>query len=349
LLGALSKEAGLVAVRPNGLEDTPQLKLEVDQQKVGALGLSMGDVNNTLSAAWGSSYVNDFIDRGRVKKVFMQSDAQYRMLPSDFDRWFVRNSAGTMVPFSAFATANWESGSPRLERYNGVPSVEILGMGLPGTLSSGQALDLVEKHVAELPKGIGFEWTGVSRQEREAGGRAGLLYAVSILVVFLCLAALYESWAIPASVILVVPLGVLGTIVGAVLTWKLNDVYFQVGLLTTVGLASKNAILIIEFAKEQVAHGKGLVEAAIAAASMRLRPILMTSLAFVLGVLPLMVSTGAGAGAQNALGTAVVGGMVSGTALALLFVPLFFVVVQKVFVRRKAVGPTPYIHLQESH
>jgi hydrophobe/amphiphile efflux-1 (HAE1) family protein len=349
LLGALMKEPGLVAVRPNGLEDTPQMKLEIDEQKVGALGLSMADVNDTLASAWGSSYVNDFIDRGRVKKVFMQADAPYRMLPSDIDRWFVRNDAGTMVPFGAFATASWESGSPRLERYNGVPSVEILGMAMPGSLSSGQALDLVEKHVAALPKGIGFEWTGVSRQEREAGGRAGLLYAVSILVVFLCLAALYESWAIPVSVILVVPLGVLGTIVGALLTWKLNDVYFQVGLLTTVGLASKNAILIVEFAKEQVAHGRGVIEAAITAASMRLRPILMTSLAFVLGVLPLMISTGAGAGAQNALGTAVVGGMVSGTLLAILFVPLFFVVVQQLFARRRNPPATGTGQLSEGH
>nr|WP_297388399.1 efflux RND transporter permease subunit [uncultured Roseateles sp.] len=335
LLGALMKEPGLVAVRPNGMEDTPDFRLDIDEHKVGALGLSMSDVNATFSTAWGSNYVNDFIDRGRVKKVFLQSDAPFRMLPGDIDHWFVRNAAGTMVPFSAFATASWTLGSPRLERYNGVPSVEILGMALPGALSSGQALDLVERHAAELPPGIGYEWTGVSRQEREAGGQAGLLYAVSILVVFLCLAALYESWSIPFSVVLVVPLGVLGTLVGAVLTWKMNDVYFQVGLLTTVGLASKNAILIVEFAKELHARGMSTLEAAIAAARMRLRPILMTSLAFILGVLPLMVSKGAGAGAQNALGTAVVGGMVSGTVLAIFFVPLFFVVVQGLFGRNK--------------
>ncbi|MDR3367970.1 efflux RND transporter permease subunit [Rhodoferax sp.] len=331
LLGALMKEPGLVAVRPNGMEDTPEFRLDIDETKAGALGLSTSDINNTFSAAWGSSYVNDFIDKGRVKKVFLQADAPYRMVPEDINKWFVRNSSGTMVPFSAFSTSGWTMGSPRLERYNGVPSVEILGMAMPGTMSSGQALDLVERHAAELPAGIGYEWTGVSRQERAAGGQAMLLYAVSILVVFLCLAALYESWSIPFSVLLVVPLGVLGTLAGAILTWKMNDVYFQVGLLTTVGLASKNAILIVEFAKGLHAHGMSLVESAITAARMRLRPILMTSLAFILGVLPLMISKGAGAGAQNALGTAVVGGMVSGTALAIFFVPLFFVIVQKLF------------------
>ena len=335
LLGALMKEPGLVAVRPNGMEDAPEFRLEIDEHKAGSLGLSMADINNTFSVAWGSSYVNDFLDKGRVKKVFLQADAPHRMVPEDIDKWFVRNSSGTMVPFSAFSTSRWTTGSPRLERYNGVPSVEILGMALPGALSSGQALDLVERHAAELPAGIGFEWTGVSRQEREAGGQAMLLYAVSILVVFLCLAALYESWSIPFSVLLVVPLGVLGTLAAAVLTWKMNDVYFQVGLLTTVGLASKNAILIVEFAKELYAKGMPLVESAVTAARMRLRPILMTSLAFILGVLPLMLSKGAGAGAQNALGTAVVGGMVSGTVLAIFFVPLFFVIVQKLFGRKK--------------
>ncbi|MDA8456399.1 efflux RND transporter permease subunit [Acidovorax sp. GBBC 3334] len=343
LLDALRKETGLVAVRPNGMEDAPQLRLDIDEHKVGALGLSMSDVNQTFSAAWGSSYVNDFIDKGRVKKVFLQADSTFRMLPGDIDHWYVRNSSGAMVPFNAFATATWTSGSPRLERYNGVPSTEILGMAMPGAMSSGQAMDLVERHAASLPAGIGFEWTGISRQEREAGGQAMLLYAVSILVVFLCLAALYESWSVPFSVILAVPLGVLGTLVGALLTWKMNDVYFQVGLLTTVGLASKNAILIVEFAKDLHAQGMGTVDAAIAAARMRLRPILMTSLAFILGVLPLMLSNGAGAGAQNALGTAVVGGMVSGTVLAVFFVPLFFVVVQKLSDRwqqRSAAAPS---------
>jgi hydrophobe/amphiphile efflux-1 (HAE1) family protein len=341
LLGALGQEKGLVGVRPNGMEDAPEFRLDIDAQKAGMLGLSMADINNTFSAAWGSSYVNDFIDRGRVKKVFLQADAPYRMLPGDIDRWFVRNSSGAMVPFSAFAQARWSSGSPRLERYNGVPSAEILGMALPGTTSSGQALQIVEKHAAELPAGIGYEWTGLSRQEKASSGQAGLLAAASILFVFLCLAALYESWAIPLSVILVVPLGVLGILVGAILTWKMNDVYFQVGLLTTVGLASKNAILIVEFAKNLVAEGTGLVESAITASRMRLRPILMTSLAFILGVLPLMLGNGAGSGAQNALGTAVVGGMVSGTVLAIFFVPLFFVVVMRLFARRPGSASSP--------
>jgi hydrophobe/amphiphile efflux-1 (HAE1) family protein len=341
LLASLGKEPGLVAVRANGMEDSPEFRLDIDAHKAGALGLSMADVNNTFSAAWGSSYVNDFIDKGRVKKVFLQADAPFRMLPGDIDHWFVRNASGAMVPFSAFAEAGWASGSPRLERYNGVPSMEILGMALPGTLSSGQALDLVERHAAQLPAGIGYEWTGISRQERAASGHAALLYALSILVVFLCLAALYESWSIPFSVLLVVPLGVLGTLAGALLAWKMNDVYFQVGLLTTVGLASKNAILIVEFAKDLVAQGMGLVEAALMAARMRLRPILMTSLAFVLGVLPLMLGQGAGAGAQNALGTAVVGGMVAGTVLAIFFVPLFFVVVRRLVDRQPRVPAEP--------
>ena len=336
LLGELSKDKRLVAVRPNGLEDTPEFRLEIDPHKAGALGLSMSDINNTFSTAWGSSYVNDFIDKGRVKKVMLQADAKYRMLPEDIDRWYVRNTAGTMVPFTSFAKASWTSGSPRLERYNGVPSVEILGMAMPGAASSGEALAIVEAAVAKLPAGIGYEWTGLSRQEKASSGQTGLLYALSILIVFLCLAALYESWAIPFSVILVVPLGVLGALLGAILTWKMNDVYFQVGLLTTIGLASKNAILIVEFAKDLHEQGKSLVESALEAVRMRLRPILMTSLAFILGVLPLVLGSGAGAGAQHALGTAVIGGMLSGTILAIFFVPLFFVLVMRLFKRKPA-------------
>ncbi|WP_454832431.1 efflux RND transporter permease subunit [Pseudoxanthomonas wuyuanensis] len=327
LLAELSKDKRLVAVRPNGQEDAPEFKLEIDPHKAESMGVSIDDINNTFSTAWGSRYVNDFIDKGRVKKVMMQADARFRMVPEDIDRWYVRNSAGDMVAFTSFATAYWSSGSPRLERYNGMPSVEILGMAMPGAASSGEALAIVEAAVAKLPAGIGYEWTGLSRQEKASTGQTGMLYTLSILIVFLCLAALYESWSIPFSVILVVPLGVFGALVGAFLTWKMNDVYFQVGLLTTIGLACKNAILIVEFARELHQGGKSLVESALEAARMRLRPILMTSLAFVLGVVPLVLSSGAGAGAQNALGTAVIGGMLSGTILAIFFVPLFFVVV----------------------
>ncbi|HEY9224020.1 MAG TPA: efflux RND transporter permease subunit [Variovorax sp.] len=340
LLGELSRDKRLVAVRPNGLEDTPEFRLQIDAHKAGALGLSMADINDTFSAAWGSSYVNDFIDKGRVKKVMLQADAAYRMLPEDIDRWYVRNSAGTMVPFTSFAQASWSSGSPRLERYNGVPSVEILGMALPGVASSGEAMAIVEAAVAKLPPGFGYEWTGLSRQEKASTGQTGQLYALSILIVFLCLAALYESWAIPFSVILVVPLGVFGALLGAMLTWKMNDVYFQVGLLTTIGLASKNAILIVEFARELYDGGKSLLDSALEAVRMRLRPILMTSLAFILGVLPLVLGSGAGAGAQHALGTAVIGGMLSGTILAIFFVPLFFVLVMGLF-KRKPVAHDP--------
>ena len=343
LLAALAQDKRLVGVRPNGQEDTPEFKLEIDPHKAQALGLSTADINDTFSAAWGSSYVNDFIDKGRVKKVMLQADAPYRMLPEDIDRWYVRNSAGTMVPFTSFAKANWRSGSPRLERYNGVPSVEILGMAMPGAASSGEALAIVEAAVAQLPPGIGYEWTGLSRQEKASSGQTALLYTLSILIVFLCLAALYESWSIPLSVILVVPLGVLGALVGAILTWKMNDVYFQVGLLTTIGLASKNAILIVEFAKDLRAQGKGLVESALEAARLRLRPILMTSLAFILGVVPLVLGSGAGAGAQHALGTAVIGGMLSGTVLAIFFVPLFFVLVSGLF---KGGSNAPSTHAQ---
>lgn len=250
----------------------------------------------------------------------------------------MRNSAGTMVPFTAFARVDWSSGSPRLERYNGVPSMEILGMAKPGSASSGEALAIVEAAVAKLPAGIGYAWTGLSLQEKASSGQTTLLYTLSILIVFLCLAALYESWAIPFSVIMVVPLGVLGALLGAILTWKMNDVYFQVGLLTTIGLASKNAILIVEFAKDLNAQGMRVVEAAMTAARMRLRPILMTSLAFILGVVPMVTGSGAGAGAQHALGTAVIGGMLSGTVLAIFFVPLFFVLVRGLFRARPAMA-----------
>uniref|UniRef100_UPI00197F2965 efflux RND transporter permease subunit n=1 Tax=Pseudomonas viridiflava TaxID=33069 RepID=UPI00197F2965 len=325
----LSKDPRLVAVRANGQENAPEFRLQIDAHKAGTLGLSMSDINDTFSMAWGSNYVNDFLDQGRVKKVMLQAEAPSRMLPQDIGRWYVRNSAGTMVSFAAFAKAEWTSGSPRLERYNGVSSIEILGMALPGQASSGEALAIVEAAVAELPPGFGFEWTGLSRQEKASTGQTTLLYSLSILFVFLCLAALYESWSVPLSVIMVIPLGVFGVLLGAVLTWKMNDVYFQVGLLTTIGLAAKNAILIVEFAKDLHDRGTGIIEATLQATRMRLRPILMTSFAFILGVLPLVLSSGAGAGAQNALGVAVTGGMLSGTILALFFVPLFFILVYR--------------------
>jgi hydrophobe/amphiphile efflux-1 (HAE1) family protein len=341
LLAMALQEDGLVAVRANGEDDAPEFHVEVDQAKAGALGLSLADINQTFSTAWGSTYVNDFIDRGRVKKVFLQADAPYRMLPADVNDWYVRNASGTMVPFDAFATAGWASGSPRLERYNGAPSMEILGMAKPGTASSGEAMAIMERLAAKLPAGIGYEWTGLSFQERQAGSKTTVLYGISVLAVFLSLAALYESWTIPLAVILVVPLGVLGTLIGAILTWKMNDVYFQVGMLTTIGLASKNAILIVEFARELHAGGKDLLEATLEAVRLRLRPILMTSLAFMLGVLPLVLANGAGAGSQNALGTAVFGGMASATVLAILFVPLFFVVVMRVFRASGTPAATP--------
>ncbi|MGH5580747.1 multidrug efflux RND transporter permease subunit AcrB, partial [Klebsiella pneumoniae] len=319
----------LTGVLPNGLEDTPQFKIDIDQEKAQALGVSISDINTTLGAAWGGSYVNDFIDRGRVKKVYIMSEAKYRMLPEDIGKWYVRGSDGQMVPFSAFSTSRWEYGSPRLERYNGLPSLEILGQAAPGK-STGEAMALMEELAGKLPSGIGYDWTGMSYQERLSGNQAPALYAISLIVVFLCLAALYESWSIPFSVMLVVPLGVVGALLAATFRGLTNDVYFQVGLLTTIGLSAKNAILIVEFAKDLMEkEGKGLIEATLEAVRMRLRPILMTSLAFILGVMPLVISSGAGSGAQNAVGTGVMGGMVTATILAIFFVPVFFVVVRR--------------------
>ncbi|MBL0473352.1 MULTISPECIES: efflux RND transporter permease subunit [Aeromonas] len=330
LLGMAAQDPNLVRVRPNGMEDTPQLDIKIDYEKALAQGLSIADINNTLATAWGSSYVNDFVDRGRIKKVYMQADAPFRMNPEDLKLWYVRNSAGQMVPFSAFASTEWSFGSPRLERYNGVPAMEIVGEAAPGK-STGDAMAAIEQMVKQLPEGVGIEWTGLSFQERQAGSQAPALYAISLLVVFLCLAALYESWSIPFSVMLVVPLGVLGAIVAATLRGLENDVYFQVGLLTTIGLSAKNAILIVEFAKELYDKGMSLGEAVVEAARLRLRPILMTSLAFILGVLPLVISSGAGASSRNAIGTGVMGGMISATVLAIFFVPLFFVLVMRYF------------------
>ena len=334
LLAMAAKSRLLVGVRPNGQEDTPQYKLNIDQQKVTALGLTVADVNDVLSVGWGSTYVNDFVDRGRVKKVYMQGQADSRMVPEDLDKWFVRNSAGEMVPFSAFTTGKWTYASPRLERYNGLSSVEIMGQPAPG-VSSGAAMAEIEKMVAQLPAGIGHEWTGLSLEERQSGAQTPTLYAISLLIVFLCLAALYESWSVPFSVLLVVPLGVVGAVVATLGFGLSNDVYFQVGLLTVVGLAAKNAILIVEFAKELQESGKSLRAATLEAVKLRLRPILMTSIAFGLGVLPLAVSSGAGSGSQNAIGIGVLGGMLTATFLGIFFVPVFFVLVRSWFATRQ--------------
>ncbi|WP_337185157.1 efflux RND transporter permease subunit [Phenylobacterium sp.] len=343
LLGIAGGERRLVGVRPNGQDDTAQFAIDVDHAKAGAMGLSVADINATLSTALGGAYVNDFVDRGRVKKVFVQGDAQFRMAPEDLDRWYVRNGAGQMAPFSSFASTHWTVGSPRLERYNGVPSVNIQGSPAPG-VSSGQAMKAMEELATKLPAGIGYEWTGLSLQEREAGAQAPALYALSILVVFLLLAALYESWTIPLAVILVIPLGVLGAVLATSLRGLSNDIYFQVGLLTTMGLSAKNAILIVEFAKDRFEAGASLVEATLEAVRIRLRPIIMTSLAFIFGVLPLAISNGPGSGSQHAIGTGVIGGMVSAVVLAIFFVPLFFVLVQRHLGRKtepRAAAPAP--------
>ena len=320
----------LSRVRHNGLDDSPQLQIDIDQRKAQALGVSIDDINNTLSTAWGSTYVNDFVDRGRVKKVYVQAAAPFRMLPDDINKWYVRNSAGGMVPFSAFASSHWEYGSPRLERYNGSSALEIVGEAANG-VSTGTAMAEMEKLVSQLPAGFGLEWTAMSYQERLSGSQAPALYAISLLVVFLCLAALYESWSIPFSVMLVVPLGVIGAVAATWLRGLENDVYFQVGLLTIIGLSAKNAILIVEFANELNHKGQDLMSATLDASRMRLRPILMTSLAFIFGVLPMATSSGAGSGSQHAVGTGVMGGMISATLLAIFFVPLFFVLVRRRF------------------
>jgi multidrug efflux pump len=334
-LGAAAQSKLLANVRPNGQEDTPQFHIDVDNERAAALGLATADINSTLSAAWGGQYIDDFVDRGRVKRVYIRADAPFRMTPDDFKLWSVRNAEGRMVPFSAFATSRWDYGSPRLERYNGVQAMEINGQGAPG-VSTGQAMAEVERLVEQLPAGFGVEWTAVSYQERQAGSQTPLLYALSLLIVFLCLAALYESWSIPTAVLMVAPLGILGATLASTLFGMHRDVYFQVAMLTTVGLTSKNSILIIEFAKRNLEHGMELVEATMQAVRIRLRPILMTSLAFGFGVLPLAIATGAGSGAQRAIGTGVLGGMVAGVTLGLFFIPLFFVVIERLFVQRQA-------------
>jgi multidrug efflux pump len=330
LLGMAQADPNLVAVRPNGQDDTPQLHVDVDTPRAAALGITQADINATLSSIWAATYIGDFIDHDRVKRVYMEGDAPFRTKPDDIGAWNVRNAAGTMTPFSSFATVSWIYGPAQLQRYNGVPSFEIQGQAAPGQ-SSGAAMKAVEQMVAKLPRGVGSEWTGLSLQEEAAGAQAPLLYGLSILVVFLCLAALYESWSIPAAVLLILPLGVVGALLAATLRGLYNDIYFQVGLLTTMGLAAKNAILIVEFAIDARKRGMEPIDAAIHAARQRLRPILMTSLAFMAGVLPLATSTGAGAGSQNDIGTGVIGGMLSATILAIFFTPLFFVLVMRFF------------------
>ncbi|WP_151172862.1 efflux RND transporter permease subunit [Pseudoalteromonas ruthenica] len=333
LLGMAAQRPELMAVRPNGMEDAAQLQVDIDQLKAQALGVSISEINQALSIGWGSRYVNDFTDRGRVKKVYVQADAKYRMTPEDLSHWYVRNNEGEMVSFDTFATSRWVYGPQRLERYNGISAMEIQGQPAPG-YSSGVAMQTMAELVAQLPPGIDFEWTGTSYQEKMSGSQAPMLYALSILVVFLCLAALYESWAIPFSVIMVVPLGIIGALSAAFLFGLQNDVYFQVGLLTTMGLASKNAILIVEFAKDLQQQGRSVINATLEAVRLRLRPIIMTSLAFSLGVLPLAISSGAGSASRNAIGIGVLGGMLSATFLAIFLVPVFYLVVQKLFVRK---------------
>ncbi|ASA54791.1 efflux RND transporter permease subunit [Vibrio gazogenes] len=330
LLGMAAKNPNLMSVRPNGMEDTAQFRIDIDYEKAMAMGVAVSDINSTLSTAWGSTYVNDFVDNGRIKKVYVQADAPFRMNPEDFNLWHVRNAEGDMVPFDSFAKTYWTYGSPRLERFNASPAVNIQGSAAPGK-SSGDAMLEIEKLVRQLPKGIDVEWSGSSYQERQAGSQASLLYGISLLIVFLCLAALYESWSVPFSVILIVPLGIFGAVLATSLKGLANDIYFQVGLLTTIGLSAKNAILIVEFAKAQYDEGMDLFKATVEACRMRLRPILMTSFAFILGVLPLALSSGAGAASRNAIGWGVVGGMVSATVLSIFFVPVFFVLVMRLF------------------
>jgi HAE1 family hydrophobic/amphiphilic exporter-1 len=332
----------LTKVRPNGIEDVPQYYVDVDWGKAGALGVPITSIHKTISAAFGSSYVNNFIQGGRVKRVFLQADTPYRMLPKDIEKLYVRNNTGKMVPFASLASAHWTTGSPRLERFNGFPSMNIQGEPAQGK-SSGEAMKAMEEIAMKLPQGIGFEWTGLSYQEKMSSAQAPLLYAFSILVIFLCVAALYESWPIPLANMLMLPLGVFGA---TLFTWGRglhNDVYFQIGFLTTLGLTTKNAILIIQFAKERMAHGEGLIEATLGAVKVRFRPVIMTSLAFFFGVLPLAIATGAGAGAMKAIGTAVTGGMLSATFIDLFYIPLLFVVVSRLF-KVEQPGPMPEQH-----
>jgi len=328
LLGMAAQDPRLIRVRPNGMEDVPEYHIDVDWDKAGALGLSITSINNTIAAAFGSAYVNDFIQAGRVKRVFVQADAPYRMLPKDLKKLYVRNNIGRMVPFASFASGHWAIGSPKLERFNAFPSINIWGEPAPGH-SSGEAMQAMEELVAKLPQGIGYDWTGLSYQERMAGTQAPLLYAFSIFVIFLCLAALYESWPIPIAILICLPLGIIGGVIASSMRGMSNDVYFQIGLLTTMGLTTKNAILIVQFARARVDEGAKLIDATLEAARLRLRPIIMTSLAFGFGILPLALASGAGSGAQRAIGTGVLGGVVTSTFLVILYAPLFYVMIYK--------------------
>lgn len=334
LLGMAAQSPVLVGVRPNGLEDAPQYRLQVGHEKARALGISLADINQTIGTAWGSTYVNDFIEDGRTKKVFVQGDAAFRMLPEDLNRWYVRNADGNMVSFSAFSSTSWTRGSPRLERYNGLPAANVLGQAAPGH-SSGEAMAEMERLAAQLPAGIGYEWTGLSYQQKRAGSEAPILYAISAIVVFLSLAALYESWSVPFAVMLVVPLGLIGAVVAALTRGLNNDIFFQVGLLTTMGLTAKNGILIVEFAHNLHMHqGRNLIDAVLEAARIRLRPLMMTSMAFMFGVSRLVIATGAGSASRIAVGTAVIGSMASAPFLATFFIPMFYVAVMGLFSHR---------------
>ncbi|MBW2673992.1 MAG: efflux RND transporter permease subunit [Deltaproteobacteria bacterium] len=345
LLDIAARDPRLTSVRPNSMEDVSEYRIDVDWEKAGALGVPITSIHHTISAAFGGSYVNDFVQGGRVKKVYVQADAPYRMLPNDLDKLYVRNTQGRMVPFSSFASGRWASGAPRLARFNGSPSLNIWGEPAAGR-SSGEAMQAMEEAVGKLPMGIGFDWAGLSYQERMSSTQAPLLYAFSIFVIFLCLAALYESWTIPISILLILPLGVIGGIIATSMRGLANDIYFQIGLLTTLGLATKNAILIVQFAKGGLEQGMGLMEATLEGAKLRFRPIIMTSLAFGFGVLPLAISTGAGAGAMNAIGTSVLGGMVTATVLVIIFSPLFYVLIEKFFgrQRKKESAQTDAVH-----
>jgi hydrophobe/amphiphile efflux-1 (HAE1) family protein len=334
VLDKARQNPALKNVRHNGLDDVEQYELEIDLAKAGAQSLRKGEINTSIASYWGGLYVNDFTEKGRTKKVFIQADAPFRMQASDFNRYYIRNNKGGMVPFSSVLTMRTVFGSPRLERYQGQPSIEILGEAGDG-YSSGQAMDVMEEIAAELPDGFGYAWTSISYQEKLSGDQAPMLYTVSLIVVFLCLAALYESWTIPLSVLLVAPLGVMGALAGVWLRDMSNDIYFQIGFLTVVGLSAKNSILIVEFAKDLHQEGHELLEATRHAVRMRLRPIIMTSLCFALGVIPLAVSRSAGSGGQNALGTAVVFGVITATALGIFYTPVFFVLVTKFFTRKR--------------